>query len=53
MNAVSTNVKKYVDPKIVASVAVGVGVFGAVTYMAVKSGIKPLRDAAKIAKGGK
>lgn len=52
MNAVAT-VKNNLDAKIIASTAVGVGLFGVVTYLAVKSGVKPLKDAAKIAKGGK
>ncbi|WP_406827721.1 hypothetical protein [Microbulbifer sp. ARAS458-1] len=51
MNALST-IKNQIDTKTVVSTAVGVGLFGVVTYFAVKSGVRPLKDAAKIAKGG-
>lgn len=44
------NLKNYVNPTMVVSVAVGMAVFGAVTYVAVKSGIKPLKQAAKAVK---
>jgi hypothetical protein len=45
--------KAYIDPKIVVSSAIGAAVLGAVVYAASKSGVKPLKDAAKVAKGGK
>ncbi len=44
------NFMKYVNPTMVVSVAVGMAAFGAVTYVAVKSGIKPLKQAAKVVK---
>lgn len=46
-------VRNNVDERIVTSVVAGIALFGAVTYAAVRSGIKPLRQAAKVAKGGK
>lgn len=46
-------VKRNVDTKIMVSTAAGVALFGLVTFLAVKSGIKPLRDVAAVAKGGK
>ena len=46
------NITKNIDTKTVASVTVGMAVFGLITYAAVKSGIKPLQAAAKVA-GGK
>ena len=46
--AVSNNV----DTRIVVSSMLGAALLGVVTYAAVKSGIKPLKDAAKVAKNG-
>lgn len=46
-------VKRNVSAPVVVSTALGVALFGAVTYFAVKSGIAPLKEAAKVAKGGK
>jgi len=51
-NPVQT-VKKNTDMKIVTSVVVGLAVFGLITYGAVKSGVKPLATAARVAKGAK
>lgn len=52
MNIVK-NTTKNIDSKIVTSVVVGMGAFGAIMYAAVRSGVKPLRQAANVAKGGK
>lgn len=48
-----TNLKKNIDPKVVTSVVVGMAAFGAIMYAAVRTGIKPLKQAAEVAKGGK
>lgn len=45
--------KSSVDMKTVFSVVAGMGLFGTIVYMAVKSGVKPLQTAASVAKGGK
>jgi hypothetical protein len=44
-------VKANIDGKTVTSVVVGLAVFGLITYAAVRTGIKPLSTAAKVAKG--
>jgi len=41
---------KNIDIKTVLSVVVGLAAFGGITYVAVKSGIKPLAKAAKAVK---
>lgn len=46
-------VRSNIDAKIVTSVVAGLAAFGAITFLAVKSGVKPLAAAAKVAKGGK
>ena len=46
-------VRRNVDTKIAVSAAVGLALFGVVTSLAVRSGIKPLQQAANIAKGKK
>lgn len=43
-------IKDSVDMKTVVSVVAGLGVFGLITYLAVKSGVKPLAAAAKAVK---
>lgn len=45
--------QKNIDPKTVTSVVVGMAAFGAIMYAAVRTGIKPLKQAAEVAKGGK
>lgn len=40
------------DKKMVISSMVGAGLLGAVTFFAVRSGLKPLAKAAKVAKNG-
>lgn len=52
MNPVET-VKNSVDMKTMFSVVAGMAVFGAITYAAVRSGIKPLKTVVKVAKGAK
>lgn len=44
-------VKANIDMRTVTSVVVGLSVFGLITYAAVRTGIKPLATAAKVAKG--
>lgn len=51
MNQQLATLKANIDPKVVTSVVVGLGVFGLITYAAVRTGIKPLQTAAKVAKG--
>lgn len=46
-------VRSNIDAKVVTSVVAGMGVFGLITFLAVKSGVKPLAAAAKVAKGAK
>lgn len=46
-------VKNSVDMKTVFSVVAGMGLFGGIVYLAVKSGVKPLKTAASVVKGGK
>ncbi len=46
-------IQRNIDPKIVTSVVVGSAIFGIIIYAAVRSGIKPLKSAAKAAAGGK
>lgn len=45
--------QKNIDPKTVTSVVVGMAAFGAIVYVAVRTGIKPLKQAADVVKGGK
>lgn len=45
-------VRDNVDKRIVISSALGAALLGGVMYLAVKSGIKPVAKAAKIAKTG-
>ena len=45
-------VTRNVDTKIVVSVVAGIALFGAITYVAVRSGVGPLKQVAKVAKGG-
>lgn len=52
MNQLQT-VKNNIDAKVVTSVVVGMAAFGAIMYAAVRTGIKPLKAAAEVAKGGK
>ncbi len=51
-----TNVRqaadRNIDKKIVVSSAIGAALLGVVTFVAVKSGIKPIASAAKVAKNG-
>ena len=53
VNNVKMAAKRNIDTKVVVSTAVGVALFGLVTFLAVKSGVKPLKEAAAVAKGGK
>lgn len=53
MNSAIEKAKAAIDTKTAVSAAVGVALFGVVTFLAVKSGVKPLKEAASIAKGGK
>ncbi|WP_261840917.1 hypothetical protein [Aliamphritea ceti] len=46
-------VNRNVSTPIIVSTVIGFAVFGAITYFAVKSGVGPLKDAAKIASGAK
>ncbi|WP_341937197.1 hypothetical protein [Marinimicrobium sp. C2-29] len=46
-------ITKNIDAKVVTSVVVGMSAFGAIMYAAVRSGVKPLKQAASVAKGGK
>ncbi|MFK5947943.1 MAG: hypothetical protein QM500_04120 [Methylococcales bacterium] len=48
-----SDVKRNIDTRTVVSVVVGMGVFGAIIYGAVRSGLKPLKTVAAVAKGGK
>lgn len=45
-------VQNNVDKRIVVSTAIGVALFGVVAYGAIRSGIKPLQQVGKVAKGG-
>lgn len=49
---VSRAVSDNVDKRIVVSSALGAALLGGIMYLAVKSGIKPLATAAKVAKKG-
>ncbi|WNZ54158.1 hypothetical protein [Microbulbifer sp. VVAC002] len=51
-NSVDRAVRDNVDKKIVISSAIGAALLGVVTFVAVKTGIKPLAKAAKVAKNG-
>lgn len=44
------DLKREVDMTTVVSVVVGLAVFGGITYVAVKSGVKPLKAAAQAIK---
>lgn len=48
-----TNIRKNIDAKTVTSVVVGMALFGGIVYAAASTKIKPLREAAKVVKGGK
>lgn len=45
-----SDLRKKVDTETVVSVVVGLAVFGGITYVAVKSGVKPVVKAAKVIK---
>ncbi len=45
-----SDVRRKVDTETVVSVVVGLAVFGGITYVAVKSGVKPLAKAARAIK---
>lgn len=49
---VQTAVSNNVDKKIVVSSAIGAALLGVVTFLAVKSGVKPIAKAARVAKNG-
>lgn len=51
MNQQLAKLKANIDTKIVLSSMIGAALLGVVTFAAVKSGIKPLAKAAKVAKG--
>ncbi|WP_444884856.1 hypothetical protein [Microbulbifer sp. PSTR4-B] len=51
-NSVDRAVRDNVDKKIVISSAIGAALLGVVTFVAVKTGIKPLAKAARVAKNG-
>lgn len=53
MNEILAKAKANIDVKTVTSVAVGMAVFGVITFAAIRSGIKPLQTAVKVANGGK
>lgn len=53
MNQLLAKAKANVDMKTVTSVAVGMGLFGLITFAAIRTGIKPLQQVAKVANGGK
>lgn len=49
---VKQSLKRNVDTRIVVSSAIGAALLGVVTFVAIKSGIKPLKTVAKVAKNG-
>ena len=51
MNQQLAKFKANIDTKTVTSVVVGMGLFGLITFAAIRTGIKPLQQAAKVAKG--
>ena len=53
MNQQLATLKANIDPKVVTSVVAGMAVFGVITFMAIRSGIKPLQTVVKAANGGK
>lgn len=53
MNQQIQKLKNNIDAKVVTSVVVGMAAFGAIMYAAVRTGIKPLKQVADVAKGGK
>jgi hypothetical protein len=53
LNQQLQTIKNNIDAKTVTSVVVGMAAFGAIMYAAVRSGIKPLKQVADVAKGGK
>ena len=52
-NQVSTFAKNNISTPMVVSTVVGMAVFGAITYFAVKSGVKPLKQVSEVVKGAK
>jgi len=50
---VTDTITKNIDAKTVVSVVAGMAVFGGIIFLAVKSGVKPLKAAANVVKGGK
>lgn len=53
MTTARTFAASNIDKRIVVSSMIGAGLLGLATFAAVKSGIRPLATAAKIAKTGK
>jgi hypothetical protein len=53
LNQQLQKLKNNIDAKIVTSVVVGTAIFGAIVFAAVRTGIKPLKTVADVAKGGK
>lgn len=53
LNQQLQTLRSNIDPKIVTSVVVGTAIFGAIVFAAVRTGIKPLKTVADVAKGGK
>jgi len=51
MNGAVQGLTRNINVTTVVSVVAGMAVFGGIMYVAVKSGIKPLKKAASIAKG--
>jgi hypothetical protein len=51
VNQQLAKLKSNIDMKIVISSAIGAAMLGAITYAAVKSGVKPLATVGKVAKG--
>lgn len=50
VTSIKSAVRRNTDTKMIVSAAIGVGLFGLVTYVAVRSGLKPLKAAAKVVK---
>ena len=53
MNEILAKAKANIDAKTVVSAALGSALLGLITFAAIRSGIKPLQTAAKVANGGK
>jgi len=53
MNTTWLKLKNSIDTKTVVSSALGVAVFGAAVFLAKKTGVSPVKKAAKVAQGGK